>query len=47
MKNGKWYQWRNFEVKFLVKNAVNYNYTISERVLGEIRNFAFAINGEF
>jgi hypothetical protein len=40
------YQWRNFQFKFLVNNIVNYNYLISERVLGEIRNFAIAINGE-
>jgi len=40
------YHWRNFQFKFLVNNIVNYNYLISERVLGEIRNFAIAINGE-
>ncbi|HNW60894.1 MAG TPA: TonB-dependent receptor [bacterium] len=40
--------WRlqNWEVQLVVRNALNYNYTVSERVLGEIRNFMLAISGE-
>ena len=38
---------QNWELQFIVRNALNYNYTVSERVLGEIRNYMFAITGEF
>lgn len=40
--------WRlqNWDFQFIVRNALNYNYTTSERVLGEIRSFMFAISGE-
>ena len=41
------YRWNNITVQAIVKNTINYNYTISERVLGEIRNFAIAVRGEF
>ncbi|HDL19155.1 MAG TPA: TonB-dependent receptor, partial [Bacteroidetes bacterium] len=41
------YKWRNLEFKFMVRNAGNYNYTVSERVLGEIRNFSVGIDGKF
>lgn len=33
------YQWPHLKLQFLVRNAMNYNYTVSERVLGEIRHF--------
>ncbi|MDZ7372135.1 MAG: TonB-dependent receptor [candidate division KSB1 bacterium] len=33
--------------RFLVRNALNYNYTVSERVLGEIRNYALVVEGHF
>ena len=40
--------WRQqgWDFQFSVRNALNYNYTVSERVLGEIRSFMFAISGE-
>jgi iron complex outermembrane receptor protein len=41
------YRWRHLTLQMGVKNAVNYNYLVVERVLGEIRNFYFSINGEF
>ena len=41
------YKWQNYNFKFLINNAANYNYTISERVLGEIRNFSFSVSGDF
>ena len=41
------YRWKNITVQAMVRNAINYNYTISERVLGEIRNFAIALQGDF
>jgi iron complex outermembrane receptor protein len=40
------YRLQNWDLQFIVRNALNYNYTVSERVLGEIRNFMFAISGE-
>ncbi len=40
------YRLQNWDLQFVVRNAVNYNYTVSERVLGEIRNFMLAISGE-
>ncbi len=33
------YKWSHLSIHLLVRNAMNYNYTVSERVLGEIRNF--------
>lgn len=41
------YDWKNIRLQLLVRNALNYNYTVSERVLGEIRNVAFSISGNF
>jgi len=41
------YRRNQFGLQLGVKNAVNYNYAPAERVLGEIRNFYFAVNGEF
>lgn len=41
------YRWQNYKFKFLINNAANYNYTVSERVLGEIRNFSFSVSGDF
>lgn len=41
------YKWRNLAFKFVVQNAGNYNYTVSERVLGEIRNFSVSVSGKF
>jgi outer membrane receptor for ferrienterochelin and colicins len=40
------YRWRWLLFQLNVKNLLNYNYTISERVLGEIRNFALTVSGE-
>ena len=40
------YRRAGWEVQLSLRNALNYNYTISERVLGEIRSFMIAINGE-
>lgn len=40
------YRHGGWEVQLNLRNALNYNYTISERVLGEIRSFMIAINGE-
>jgi len=39
------YLWKKLNFQFLIRNALNYNYTASERVLGEIRNFALAVSG--
>jgi len=41
------YRWQPFSAQLGLKNAVNYNYAPYERVLGEIRNFYFTVNGEF
>jgi outer membrane receptor protein involved in Fe transport len=41
------YPWKNFSFQFTVRNALNYNYTVSERVLGEIRNYSFSISSDF
>lgn len=41
------YQWRNFNVQLQVKNLANYNYTIVEQNLEEIRNFSLSLSGEF
>ena len=40
-------EWSTFRLQFLVRNLLNYNYTVSERVLGEIRNFAVSVSGDF
>ena len=37
------YEWNSFRFQFQIKNALNYNYTLSERVLGEIRHFALSV----
>ena len=41
------YQWSTLNLQLILRNALNYNYTVSERVLGEIRNFAVAVSGNF
>ncbi|MCI0696796.1 TonB-dependent receptor [candidate division KSB1 bacterium] len=41
------YRLGQLSMQLAVKNAINYNYTPVERVLGEVRNFAFSISGEF
>ena len=41
------YRWKQFTVQLNVKNAINYNYTVVERVLSEIRNFTVSIYGDF
>jgi outer membrane receptor protein involved in Fe transport len=41
------YRWGPLTMQLSTKNAINYNYTQVERVLSEIRSFAFSINGEF
>ncbi len=41
------YRWEKFSFQFSVKNAVNYNYVVAERVLSEIRNFSFSVYGDF
>ena len=41
------YRWRKLNFQLNMKNAVNYNYTVAERVLSEIRNFSFSIYGDF
>lgn len=41
------YPVKKLNFQFTVRNALNYNYTISERVLGEIRNFSFSVSGDF
>jgi iron complex outermembrane receptor protein len=41
------YRWKQLTFQLNVKNAVNYNYTVVERVLSEIRNFSLALYGEF
>ena len=40
------YRWKKLLFQLAIRNALNYNYTVSERVLGEIRNFVFSVNGE-
>ena len=39
------YMWKKLNFQLLVRNVLNYNHTVSERVLGEIRNVAVAITG--
>lgn len=41
------YQWQRLSFLLQVKNAGNYNYTIVEQNLEEIRNVTFSISGEF
>lgn len=41
------YAWRQFAILLQVKNAINYNYTVVERNLSEIRNFSLSLSGEF
>ncbi|MBN2413794.1 TonB-dependent receptor [candidate division KSB1 bacterium] len=41
------YNWSSFKFQFMIKNALNYNYTVSERVLGEIRNYGFSVSSNF
>ncbi len=41
------YRWNALTFQIQIKNALNYNYTVSERVLGEIRNFMFSVSGDF
>ncbi len=41
------YRFGKIDVQMVVRNALNYNYTVSERVLGEIRNFMFSVSGDF
>ncbi len=38
--------YKNWLFQVMLRNALNYNYTVSERVLGEIRNFAFSVKYE-
>lgn len=40
------YRWNRYTLLLQVKNAVNYNYTVVEQNLGELRNFSVAISGE-
>jgi len=40
------YGWKQYSLLFQVKNAINYNYTIVENNLGEIRNFSLSLSGE-
>ena len=40
------YRWQRLRFQLDVRNALNYNYTMSERVLGEIRNYVFTVGGE-
>ncbi|MBN1997668.1 TonB-dependent receptor [candidate division KSB1 bacterium] len=40
------YKWKNYKLQFDIRNALNYNYTVSERVLGEIRNYALTLSGD-
>lgn len=39
------YMWKKLTFQLLLRNALNYNYTVSERVLGELRNVALAVSG--
>jgi outer membrane receptor protein involved in Fe transport len=38
------YAWPQVNVQFDIRNALNYNYTVSERVLGEIRNYVLTVS---
>lgn len=40
------YNWRTFDVLFQVKNANNYNHTVVEQNIGEVRNFSISLIGE-
>lgn len=41
------YYWKALQVQLIARNLLNYNYTISERVLGEIRSFAVVVSGNY
>lgn len=41
------YRWQQFALLFQIKNSINYNYTVVERSLSEIRNFSLTFSGEF
>ncbi|MGH7494655.1 MAG: TonB-dependent receptor [bacterium] len=41
------YQWQKLAFLLQAKNAINYNYTIVEQNLEEIRNISFSISGDF
>ena len=41
------FKWKQYTFLFQTKNAANYNYTIVEQNLGEIRNFSITLSGEF
>ncbi len=38
------YAWPGLQIQLDIRNALNYNYTVSERVLGEIRNFVLTVS---
>jgi len=38
------YAWPGLQIQLDVRNALNYNYTVSERVLGEIRNYVLTVS---
>ncbi len=40
-------EWSPLSVQVHVRNALNYHYTVSERVLGEIRNIVLVVQGAF
>ncbi|MBN1542128.1 TonB-dependent receptor [candidate division KSB1 bacterium] len=40
------YNWKKYRFQVLIQNALNYHYTVSERVLGEIKSYALAVSGE-
>ncbi|RPH92399.1 MAG: TonB-dependent receptor, partial [Calditrichaeota bacterium] len=39
------YTFKPISLQLVVRNALNYNYTVSERVLGEIRSFSAVLSG--
>ncbi len=41
------YQWRQFMVVLQSKNAFNYQYTVVEQNIGELRNYSISFAGEF
>jgi outer membrane receptor for ferrienterochelin and colicins len=40
------YKWHWLKLQLDIRNALNYNYTVSERVLGEIRNYSLSLSGD-
>ena len=40
------YQWRQFTFLLQVRNAINYNYTIVEQNIEEIRNISLSVSGD-